>query len=127
MKRILIVDDEAALRSTLRMLLEKKGYECEEAEDGIQALERLSRQTIDLVITDLAMPNMDGEALIQRMSENEKWESIPVICISGNLSLSPHHFKKPITILEKPINSNFLLTILNNLLKTEKSSNEPTA
>ncbi len=127
MKRILIVDDEEGLRSTLRVLLERNGYECEEAIDGVQALERLSRQRIDLVITDLTMPNLGGEGLIQRMEDQENWKSIPVICISGNLSLSPNHFKKPVTILEKPINTKFLLTILNNLLKPEKPSPGPTA
>ena len=125
MKRILIVDDEELFRSMLREFLEGNGYACEEAKDGIQALQSLSVLKVDLVITDLVMPNMDGERLIHSMSEYDGWNSIPVICVSGDLSLSAKKFKKPVLVLEKPINSGRLLAVLKKLLVPEESTIEP--
>jgi CheY-like chemotaxis protein len=125
MKRILIVDDEEIFRFTLDALLERNGYECEQAADGAQALHRLFLIKIDLVITDLHMPNLDGNGLIQSMSDNEKWKSIPVICLSGNLSLSENQFKRPIPIMHKPIDERLLLEVIDKILMPEELSSEP--
>ena len=122
MKRILIVDDEEIFRSTLQVLLERNGYECEQAGDGVQALYRLFLIKVDLVITDLVMPKLDGKGLIQSMSDHERWKAIPVICVSGNLSLSENQFKKPVTIINKPIDTRLLLETLDKLLNPEQLS-----
>ncbi len=64
---ILLVDDEAQIRDVFRLVLETNGYYVHEAANGKDALEVLHKGSIDLVITDLNMPIMDGLALITRM------------------------------------------------------------
>ena len=60
MFRILVVEDDAELRGLFRRVLEKNGYEALEAADGQAALDVLDRQYIDLIISDIMMPVMDG-------------------------------------------------------------------
>ena len=57
---ILVVDDSVDCRMILRMALEREGYRCLEAEDGIAALKLCQKKTIDFIITDFQMPHMDG-------------------------------------------------------------------
>ncbi len=66
---ILIVDDERSIRVGLKGLLSKEGYEVSLAENGAEALHILARQPIDLMLTDLRMPNMDGVSLLKRTKE----------------------------------------------------------
>ncbi|MBI5501695.1 MAG: sigma-54-dependent Fis family transcriptional regulator [Deltaproteobacteria bacterium] len=62
--RVLVVDDEPAVRFTLRAILEDAGFEVEEAGDGVEGLERVRRGGVDLVLSDLRMPRMDGMQLL---------------------------------------------------------------
>jgi two-component system response regulator HydG len=65
---VLVVDDEAGVRYTLRAILEDQGWTVEEASDGFEALERVRRGGIDLVLTDLRMPRLDGMQLLAELS-----------------------------------------------------------
>ncbi len=67
--RVLVVDDDAGVRYTLREILESQGLEVAEAADGAEALERLGVAPCALVITDLRMPRIDGMELLRRLSE----------------------------------------------------------
>ena len=60
MAKILIVDDEASIRRTLRDILEFEKYKVDEAADGLDALAKLKKGTYDVVIMDIKMPKMDG-------------------------------------------------------------------
>ena len=77
--RLLIVDDEADFRRLLRDAL--PAFEVVEAEDGQQALEKLQEEKVDLVITDIRMPNMDGPALLQNLRGH--FPGLPVLAVSG--------------------------------------------
>ena len=66
-RTILIVDDEGSMRHMLRMVLEKEGYQVLEASHGLQGLEVLSRATVDLVLCDIRMPEMDGIAFLREL------------------------------------------------------------
>ena len=82
---VLIVDDSPAMRSFIRRVLDMSGFDvgsCLEAGDGIDALERLSQQWVDVVLTDINMPRMNGEELLRRMSEDELMKEIPVVVVS---------------------------------------------
>lgn len=71
MERILVVDDDQAIRETLRFVLEDTGYEVEEAEDGVVALQRLRSSTRPMVVLlDLMMPRMDGDELLSRVADD---------------------------------------------------------
>ncbi|MDH5426882.1 MAG: response regulator [Nitrospirota bacterium] len=83
MKRLLIVDDEADHRLILRTILESCGYACEEAEDGMGALEQLAMTPMDLVLTDMNMPKMNGFQLIDTMAKFSLFSRIPVIIMTS--------------------------------------------
>jgi serine phosphatase RsbU (regulator of sigma subunit) len=77
--RILIVDDTATNRKLLRVTLEAEGYTTVEVGDGIEALCALNREPIDLIISDVLMPNMDGYSLCSEVCRRSEFEQIPVI------------------------------------------------
>ena len=68
MARILIIDDEAMNRLFLRDILEPKGHEIVEAQDGMDGIRHYREEVVDLVITDIVMPNQDGLEMIQRLT-----------------------------------------------------------
>ncbi len=81
-KQILVVDDEPNLRRVLSAQLERDGYDVHTAEDGEQALGMLKEHHIDLVISDLRMPKVDGMELLRRVVASE--DSIPVVIITAH-------------------------------------------
>lgn len=83
MARILVVDDEPPVRKVVRQALENSGHEVVEAEDGEVALEACRAKAVDLAITDLFMPGMDGLQLIARM--NEEFPGTKIVAISGSV------------------------------------------
>jgi CheY-like chemotaxis protein len=82
--RILIVDDVPELLMLLRKLVARMGYETEIASDGYAALRILREKSIDLVLTDWAMPGMDGGELITAMKRDERLRDIPTIVLTGH-------------------------------------------
>jgi CheY-like chemotaxis protein len=83
MNSILVVEDEIAVRENLAELLTEKNYEVKEAANGKEALDILKETAIDLIITDLMMPIMDGMEFINNVKNIEKTKSIPVIVLSA--------------------------------------------
>jgi len=83
-QRVLVVDDEPDQRLLTRAILEKKGYEVLEAEDGVHAME-VFRQSgpLGLVIADLNMPRMDGLELIWELRATEAGAALPIIVVTG--------------------------------------------
>jgi two-component system chemotaxis response regulator CheY len=87
-KKVLITDDTAFMRMTLRNVLEKNGYEiAAEAEDGIQAVEKYLQVKPDLVTMDITMPNMDGITAIKKIVENDPSARIVVVSAMGQKAL----------------------------------------
>jgi serine phosphatase RsbU (regulator of sigma subunit) len=80
--RILIVDDGAMNRKMLRLTLEAGQHTTIEAEDGIEALAALQRQSIELVVSDVLMPNMDGYSLCSEVCRRAEFDQIPFILYS---------------------------------------------
>ncbi|MFN8590370.1 MAG: response regulator [Thermomicrobiales bacterium] len=64
---VLVVDDEPAVREVVASLLEEEGYAVRRARDGLQALEAMNESTIDLVVSDVSMPVLDGPTLVREM------------------------------------------------------------
>jgi two-component system chemotaxis response regulator CheY len=82
---VLIVDDSPAMRAFVKRVLDLSGFElgaCFEAADGREALATLSRQWVDVILTDINMPVMNGEQFVQNLSASESLSNIPVIVIS---------------------------------------------
>ena len=81
--RILVVEDEAETRELLRRGLEKNGWSIDEAENGLVALARLNDQVPDLILLDLAMPQMDGFDFLAELRQTEEWHNIPVVVVTA--------------------------------------------
>ena len=79
MPRILLIDDDTAVRTTVRLLLERAGYQIVEAPDGKAAKQLVAG--VDLVITDLLMPDMDGVDVLAML--RKEGHRVPVIAMSG--------------------------------------------
>ena len=81
-KRILSVDDSASIRQMVSFTLKKEGYEVIEASDGNDALSKIKGGTIDLVITDLHMPNLDGIGLIKALRADASYRFTPIVMLT---------------------------------------------
>jgi two-component system chemotaxis response regulator CheY len=77
-KTVLIVEDSSSTRGLAKFAIKKAGYTPLEAEDGVQGLEQLKNNQVDLIITDLNMPNMDGLELVRQVKANPATSSIPI-------------------------------------------------
>ncbi len=85
-KRVLVVEDDAAIIELLRFLLEQEGLEVEVAHDGLEALDKMEVWSPDLVLLDLRLPKLEGMDVLWEMRQNPKWSNIPVIIISVDSS-----------------------------------------
>ena len=81
--RILCVDDEPKILKFLEAILVKNGYEVIPAENGEEALEKIKKERIDLILSDVTMPQMDGFELCRKIKEDERYRGIPVVMITG--------------------------------------------
>ncbi len=105
---ILVVDDSKITRSMIRNGISQSGAEVAvvfEASNGVEALRKLAEEQIDVVFTDLDMPDMGGKELIHRMSESSKLGTIPIVVVSSNRSTTRREELKKIGIsayLTKP-------------------------
>lgn len=80
---ILVVDDHRTTRLKLVLGLKQQGHTVGEAENGMQALDKLRTETFDLVLLDILMPEMDGYQVLEQMKENKVLRDVPVIVISA--------------------------------------------
>lgn len=81
-KTILTVDDSVSMRQMITFTLAKAGYDVMEASDGVEALAQLTGRTVDLVITDINMPNMDGITLVQRLRALADFRYTPILVLT---------------------------------------------
>ncbi|HVN47604.1 MAG TPA: response regulator [Bacteroidota bacterium] len=82
-RSILVVDDSATVRKFVSVSLSMQGFDVTTACDGMDALEKLPQKKINLVITDLNMPNMDGFEFIRALRENPDYHDLPVIILTS--------------------------------------------
>lgn len=121
MERILIIDDDDLLRSILRQMLEREGYEVVDAQDGKEGVRLYRMKPTDLVITDMLMPEKEGLETI--MDLRRDFPKVKIIAMSGGGILGPEVYlqmaKGPgaIPTLTKPIKREELLEAVLELLK----------
>lgn len=127
MARILIVDDEASIRRTLREILEYEKYKVDDSSTGIEALKMLNEQEYEVILCDIKMPEMDGIELLQ---EIKQLCDTPVIMISGhgNIETAVEAIKKgAYDYISKPPDLNRLLITIKNALDKSKLLTETKA
>ena len=118
---ILIIDDEPQIRSMLKLMLERDGYEVVEAPDGIEGIRVYRQNPADLIITDLIMPNKDGIGMI--IDLKKEFPDVKIIAMSGGGLNKPDGYlegaKKlgAARTLTKPIDREEMLRAVKNTLK----------
>lgn len=83
--RVLIVDDSPAMRTVVRRVIELSGFDlsdCFEAGNGREALNLLEHEWVDVILTDINMPEVDGEEFLRRLASNDLLRSVPTIVVS---------------------------------------------
>jgi CheY-like chemotaxis protein len=101
-KKVLVIDDEADVRTFLSAVLKKNGYEALTADNGSDGLEVARREKPDVVSLDLMMPNQSGTDFYRNLSKDSELGHIPIIVVSG---LPGRHLavKEPVAVFDKPI------------------------
>jgi DNA-binding response OmpR family regulator len=131
MARILIIDDESQIRSMLRLMLERVGYEVDEAPDGLEGIRQYREDPADLIITDLIMPNKDGIGMI--IDLRKEFPKVKIIAMSGGGVNRPEGYldgaKKlgATRTLTKPIDRDEMLKAVKETLKDNTSPAEPSS
>jgi len=123
--RILVVDDEAEIRRSVRMILEYEGYEVLEASSGPDAIAIVEREAPDLVFLDIKMPGMDGLDALQRIRTSN--DALPVVIISGHgtVSTAVEATKAgAFDFIEKPLTTERVLVTIRNALDRTRLADE---
>ena len=105
-KEILVVDDCKTTRKLLTYIIRGKGYNVVLAENGVEALEKLSQNTIGLIVTDLNMPQMDGLELAQNVRNDDSYINVPIIMVTTEVGKNNKDMAKDVgvdTYFEKPV------------------------
>ena len=128
---ILIVDDIAINRKLLRVTLEAEGHTTLEADDGVEALQILARETVDAVLSDILMPNMDGFRLCHEIRKSERLRALPFIIYTATYT-SPDDMKLAQTVgadkyLTKPAPTADMLKALREVMDKKTVRPVPSA
>jgi CheY-like chemotaxis protein len=129
MARILIIDDEADLRTTLQDLLEHAGYEVVEVSDGRKGLQHYLGVSMDLMITDLLMPEQEGVETIRALRQINP--QVKMIAMSGGGQTGRMDFLHVAAVLgaqrtlHKPFNRQTLLEVVRDLTQSEAARTCP--
>lgn len=126
MPKILVIDDEAQIRSLTRRFLTQAGFEVEEAGDGLEGVRKMRENPADLIITDILMPKQEGLETIRQIREFHP--TCKIIAMSGGSQLTAMDFL-PIAekfgaarIFHKPIDFNAMVDAVKELLSEEESN-----
>ena len=124
-EKILVVDDELNMRLVLKALLNKEGYDVATAADGIEALKVLKSGGVDVVVTDLRMPKLDGVGLLERVIRD--YPSTPVIIVTahGTIATAVDALKKgAFDYITKPFERDELKNIIHKAVRTRRLNEE---
>jgi len=117
--KILVVDDEPAIRELIVAVLEDEGYIAIGAGSGLRALELLPDERPDLVLMDIMMPEMDGREALRRMRNRPDLATIPVVMMSA--AFAPNRIGQRVSgFLPKPFDLDHLLTTVAQILATRR-------
>lgn len=115
MPRILIIDDEPAIRKALKEILEYESFEVKEAEDGAAALKMVEKESFDLIFCDIKMPRMDGIEVLSKLKEKGIETPVVIITGHGNVETAVDALKKgAYDFIQKPLDLNRILVTVRN-------------
>jgi two-component system nitrogen regulation response regulator NtrX len=123
--RVLVIDDETAIREAIRMTLEYEGYKVDEARSGSDGLDKAGKTAYDAILLDIKMPILDGMEVLDNLREQKV--PAPVIMVSGHgdISTAVECTKRgAYDFLEKPLNRDKLLLTVRNAVRVQKLEEE---
>lgn len=121
MAKLLIIDDEKAIRGALRDILEYEGYSVEEAGDGEEGLAKVQQNDYDVVLCDIRMPKIEGLDLLQKATEMGKGAQFIMISAFGNVETAVEATKRgAFDFISKPPDLNRLLVTVRNAIERGK-------
>ena len=116
-RTVMVVDDSPTIRKILGLTLERAGYAVVAEPDGESALARLAQTTPDLVLLDIAMPNLDGYEVCKQIKQNPQTANVPVVMLSGKGALFDKvkgHMAGAVEYLTKPFETPAVLAVVTN-------------
>jgi two-component system chemotaxis response regulator CheY len=119
MATILIAEDNPVNQRMLTFILKKEGHTVITAVHGVEALDRLAETTIDVVITDIGMPEMDGITLLKHMRADASYQELPVIVITASgedVDYATARKAGANDLLTKPVSSRHLIDTVSRVL-----------
>jgi len=122
--RVLLCDDSRSIREVVSRILLHAGFEVEKANDGWDAWERMNGTEIDLLLTDLEMPRLDGYGLIERVRREEKFSRLPIIVLTSRTGETNKKRAGEVganRFVTKPVNKRVILKHIQDLLPTNGS------
>lgn len=120
--KVLIVDDNPTLSTTLQMVLELKGFSIVTAADGITGLNMIIEEQPDIVILDVMLPGMDGYRVCEKAKNDPRTKDIPIIMLTGKDTgddFDKALEKKADWYIVKPYNIEHLMSVFDRLLKNK--------
>jgi two-component system chemotaxis response regulator CheY len=113
---VLIVEDSVVVVKFLTIVFKNAGFRVKTASDGFEALEKAIKDDINLIVTDLNMPQMDGITLLKNLKENEDTKKIPVILMSSNVP-DKNEISGSFAFLQKPFKESEMVEIAKKAIK----------
>ncbi len=113
---VLIVEDSIVVIKFLAVVFKNAGFRVKTASDGFEALEKAIKDDINLIVTDLNMPQMDGITLLKNLKENEDTKKIPVILMSSNTP-DKKEISGSYAFLQKPFKESEIIGIAKKAVK----------
>jgi two-component system chemotaxis response regulator CheY len=124
--RFLVVEDSPTMRQLISFSLKRfKGCTILEAVDGVDALKKLQTEEVDMILTDINMPVMDGLKLVSLIRQNPKTKSMPIIIITTEGAKEDRERGLALgadAYISKPIQSSNLLKVINDLLEKQSTT-----
>ncbi len=120
MATILAVDDSPSMREMVAFTLERAGFDVVQASDGVEALALAEQQSVNLVLTDINMPNMDGLTLIKKLRELSSYKFTPILTLTtegGREKKAQGKSAGATGWIVKPFDPDALVAVINKVLK----------
>jgi DNA-binding response OmpR family regulator len=120
--RVLLAEDDRALRRFLQIILERSGYTVVPAADGLEAMKIALSSPIDVVVTDAMMPNLSGHELCRFIRNSQTLAHLPVILLSALEQKEPTEGEQVDAFLSKPVAGEDLVNCIENLLARNRQT-----
>jgi DNA-binding response OmpR family regulator len=122
-KRILVVEDDAEMRSLLKDFMEQEGIEADSVEDGSQAFRKLAREKFDLVVTDIRMPGLSGLDILPGLKQIQPNIAVIAITAFGSEEVRSRALEKGADgYLEKPLQLEELKKLIHQMILTKSKA-----